>query len=88
MECKILNDLSKGTRLYYNVQAIEICKKSGVQFTYSTSNDFKNDYLVVENKPKVIEELKKLPCWIKDPKTQTDGRVKFETDWLNIIPSL
>lgn len=84
MECKISNDPRKEDHLYYNIQAIEICKKNGVKFTYSTSNNLKNDYLVVENVPEVIEELKKLPCWVKDPKTQTDGRVKFETDWLNI----
>jgi hypothetical protein len=84
MDCKILIDSKKEDHLYYNIQAIEICKKSGVKYTYSTSKDLKNDYLVVDNVPEVIEELKKLPCWIKDPKTQKDGRVKFETDWVNI----
>ena len=84
MDFKITKEPRKEDQLYYNIQAIEICKKSGVKFTYSTSNDLKYDYLVVENVPEVIEELKKLPCWIKDPKTQKDGRVKFETDWLNI----
>lgn len=84
MEIKFSKDMRKEDQLYYNIQAIEICKKSGAKFTYSTSNDLKNDYLVVENVPEVIEELKKLPCWIKDPKTQKDGRVKFETDWVNI----
>lgn len=84
MEFKISRDLKIEDRLYYNIQAIEICKKSGVNFTYSTSKDLKNDYLVVENDPEVIDELKKLPCWVKEPKTQQDGKIKFETDWLNI----
>ncbi len=84
MDCKIMKIQRNDGHLYYNIQAIEICKKSGVQFTYSTSKDLKNDYLVVENVPEVIEELKKLPCWIKEPKIQKDGRIKFETDWLNV----
>ena len=84
MEFKFSRDPKKEDRLYYNIQAIEICKKSGVKFVYSTSKDLKNDYLVVENVPEVIEELKKLPCWIKEPKIQSDGKIKFETDWLNI----
>lgn len=85
MECKITKDPRKKDHLYYNIQAIEICRKSEVKFTYSTSKDYKKDYLVVENDPEVIEELKKLPCWVKDPKIQNDGKVKFETDWLNIL---
>lgn len=85
MECKITKDPRKKDHLYYNIQAVEICKKSGVIFTYSTSKDLKKDYLVVENVPEVIEVLKNLPCWVKDPKILKDGKVKFETDWLNIL---
>ena len=84
MECRISRKSRKKDPLFYNIQAIEICRKSGVKFTYSTTSDLKNDFLVVDNVPEVIEELKNLPCWIKGPKTLDDGRVKFETDWLNI----
>lgn len=85
MDCKILKDPRKKDHLYYNIQAVEICRKSEVNFTYSTSKDLKKDYLVVENDPEVIEELKRLPCWVKKPITKEDGKVKFETDWLNIL---
>ncbi|MCR5140212.1 MAG: hypothetical protein K6B45_08630 [Bacteroidaceae bacterium] len=75
----------KHDHLYYNIQAIEICRKCGVDFSYSTSKDLKKDYLVVENVPTVIEELKKLPCWVKEPKVQkNDGYIIFETDYLHI----
>lgn len=84
MDCKIMKDPKKDNYLNYNIQAIEICKKNGVQYSYSTSNDLKKDYLVVDNVPEVIEELQALPCWIKEPTIQADGKVKFETDWLNI----
>ena len=76
MDCKISKDPRKEDHLYYNIQAIEICKKSGAQFTYSTSKDLKNDYMVVENVPEVIEELKK-NGW-------STARSVLETDWLNI----
>lgn len=50
-------------RLYYNIQAIEICKKYNVEYKYSTSKDLTKDTLTVENVKDVIDELKALNCW-------------------------
>ncbi len=59
------NNKQKEERLYYNIQAIEICKKHGVEYKYSTSNDLIKDYLKVEDVPEAIGELKALNCWTK-----------------------
>lgn len=77
------NNKQKEEHLYYNIQAIEICKKYGVEYKYSTSYDLTIDYFKVENVPEVIEELKALNCWTSIDKAGT-GYVTFKTNVNNL----
>lgn len=82
-EVNILKQNKQESRLFYNIQAIEICKKHNAKYTYSTSRDLKTDRIEVEDTPAVIEELRGLNCWVRiTTSVRKDGMhvFVFETD--------